>query len=581
MKADLLIKNADIYNVFINKWIEADLYILNGKILYIDKTKNIKINSEKILDVENKYIIPSFIDTHMHIESSLCTPQVFSNEAIKHGITTVVAEPHEIANVFGKVGITEMIKQSKNQLVDIFYGLPSSVPSTSYNLESNGGEINKKEIEELLKENESVICLGEVMQYQDFINNFSDYAINNYKNKTLELIKAVKEYNPLLSIEGHCPSVIDLDLASILYFGVNSDHCLQAPKSMLNRFEQGMYVQLQDKSITKENIKVLLNSKYRGLYGFVTDDCPPNIFVEKGHLDYIFRKAVSLGLPFEDAIIASSYSPSKRMCFRDRGAIAPGYIADFLIIDELNENFKILNVFKNGKNIKKEDIEKKKIIQKDKNFPQYFYNSIKISPSFNIDIALNPIVKNKTKVIAKVMRKNSLSTYTELSKKQFKIKDDKLIWEHNNCNLVLSINRYNKNNYGYGFMDGTSIKNGALCSSHAHDSHNLLLLGDNKKDMKIAYERILKIQGGIVLVVNNKIINEIQLPVGGVICEIEMEKLSAMIIEIQNNLSKNGVTHPNPLMSLLTISLPVSPEIKLSDKGLIDVKEQKIVNLFE
>lgn len=580
MEIDLLIKNANIYNVFIKKWIHSDLCVLKNKILFIGDSTKYNLTAKTKIDINNQYIIPSFIDIHMHIESSLCTPKVFAAEAIKHGITTVVAEPHEVANVFGKEGISQMIEQSENPFVDIYYGLPSSVPSTSYDLENNGQEITKKEIEDLINEHDKVICLGEVMQYRSLINNFEDFAVLNKKNKTVELISTVKKCNHLFAIEGHCPSVTDLDLASVLYFGVNSDHCLQSPKSMKDRFKQGMFVQLQEKSITKENMNVLKNGNYRELYSLVTDDCPPNIFVEKGHLDYVFRKAVSLGLAFEDAVIASSYSPAKRMGFRDRGAIAPGYIADFLVIDKLDESFKINKIFKNGKEVIFTSQVDSYLENAKRKFPSHFYNSINIHKDFSIKKALTVEVKNKNKIEALVMRKNSISTYTDFTKKSFNIVNNELDWQNKNLNLVLSINRYNKNTYGTGFMDGTAIKHGALCSSHAHDSHNILLLGDNKTDMEIAFNKIVELQGGIVFVSNGKIINEIALPVAGVISETNMKDLSKMIISIQNNLFDYGVKHPNPLMSLLTISLPVSPKIKISDKGLIDVENQKIINLF-
>ena len=580
MEIDLIIKNAKIYNVFIKKWIHSDLCILKNKILFIGDSTKYNLTAKTNLDLKNKYIIPSFIDIHMHIESSLCTPKVFATEAIKHGLTTVVAEPHEVANVFGKEGISKMIEQSKNPFVDIFYGLPSSVPSTSYKLENNGAEITEKEIEELIKEHKEVICLGEVMQYRSLINNFEDFALSHKKNKTVELISTVKESNHLFAIEGHCPSVTDLDLASVLYFGVNSDHCLQSPKSMKDRFKQGMFVQLQEKSITKENMDVLKDGNYRELYSLVTDDCPPNIFVEKGHLDYVFRKAVSFGLSFEDAIIATSYSPAKRMGFRDRGALAPGYIADFLVIDKLDESFEINKVFKNGKEVIFTPLVDSYLENAKRKFPPYFYESIHINKDFDIKKALTVESKNKDEIKALVMRKNSKSTYTEFIKKTFKIINNELDWQNQDINLVLSINRYNKNTYGTGFMDGTAIKNGALCSSHAHDSHNLLLLGDNKTDMEIAFNKIVEIQGGIVFVSKGQIINEIPLPVAGVISETNMKDLSNMIISIQNNLYDYGVKHPNPLMTLLTISLPVSPKIKISDKGLIDVENQKIINLF-
>lgn len=577
MKIDLILKNANIYNVFLNKWEHSDLWILKKKILYIGDSSKYDVSANHIIDVENKYIIPSFIDIHMHIESSLCTPKVFAQEVIKHGITTVVAEPHEMANVFGKKGISKMIEQSKNPYIDIFYGLPSSVPSTSYDLENNGGEITSKEIDELMNEYNEIICLGEVMQYRTFINEFENIAINNKKNKTIELIDKVKEKNQLFAIEGHCPSVKDLELASLLYFGVNSDHCLHIPSTMIDRFKQGMFVQIQDKSITKENIDVLIDGKYRGLYSFVTDDCPPNIIIEQGHLENIIRKAIELGLPFEEAITAGSYSPAKRMGFRDRGAIAPGYIADFLIIDKPTKDFNIEKVFKNGNNLILDNIN---INSTTKNFPNEFYNSINVNKKFNIQKALTINVENNKSYKVKVMRKNSKSTYTDLIEKNFNAINNELDWEYKDTNLVLSINRYNQNSFGCGFMDGTSIKNGAFCTSHAHDSHNILLLGDNKKDMETAYKRLLEIQGGLILISDGKIINEIPLSVAGIISEINMKDLSNMIIKLQNNLVKYGVNHANPLMSLTTLSLPVSPSVKISDKGLIDVKSQKIINLY-
>jgi len=580
MKVDTIIKNANIFNVFTKKWIFTDLSILNGKILYIGDTQKEKISANEIINIDGRYIIPSFIDIHMHIESSFCTPQVFANEAIKHGITTVVAEPHEIANVFAREGISQMIEKSRNLLVDIFFGLPSSVPSTSKDLEGNGGEITKEDIAYLIKKYDEIICLGEVMHYRTFINDFENLAKNKSKDKIIELINTVKKENKLFAIEGHCPSVIDFDLASILYFGVDSDHCLQTPKTMINRFEQGMFVQLQDKSITKENINLLNKENYEGLYSFVTDDCPPDIFVEKGHLDYIFRKAISLGLSFEKAIIASSYSPAKRMNFRDRGALAPGYIADFLIIDKLDESFKLDYIFKSGLNINKQYLEQNKNNNKNL-FPKAFYKSINVHKDFDITKALKITANYKKNVTVKIMRKNNLSTYTELEYKEISVKNNVLVWENLDLNLVLSINRYGINRFATGFMDGSAIKNGAFCSTHAHDSHNILLLGDNKKDMILAYNRILEIQGGMIFVSNGIIVEEIPLPVAGVICETEMDILSKKISNIQIKLRKSGVNHVNPLMSLLTLSLPVSPSIKISDKGLIDVSTQKIVSLFE
>ena len=247
MEVQLIIKNLNIYNSYFKKFIQSDVIINDGKFLHIGKNYEDKLTSKNIIDGNNKYIIPGLIDIHMHIESSMTIPSEFSKAVIKHGVTTVVADPHEIANVFGIDGINEFIK-SKEKL-DIFYGIPSSVPSTSSYLETTGGEITVDEVRELLSY-ENILCLGEVMNFKDLIED-ENSEINN-------IIKVSK--GKKIPLEGHCPKIEGVDLSFYIYRGVDGDHTQQSVASLEEKISNGMFIEIQHKSMTAENIKFLVEN---------------------------------------------------------------------------------------------------------------------------------------------------------------------------------------------------------------------------------------------------------------------------------------------------------------------------------
>ncbi|MCK5672116.1 MAG: adenine deaminase, partial [Spirochaetales bacterium] len=582
MLVDTLFLNAQIYNVFLKQWNINDVAVLKGKILYVGKSADVDITASTTIDCKNKPLIPGLIDIHLHIESSLCTPSVFANAVLPHGVTTVVAEPHEIANVFGLSGIEEMIRVSEGSVIDIFYGVPSSVPSTNKKLETSGGTIDLKELEELVKKYPEIICLGEVMNYSSLIGDFSKIVTEEKDCKTLKLINYMKKQAPLAAIEGHCPSVRDLELAKLLYLGIDSDHCLQDIEGMRQRFANGMFVELQDKSITPEIVNYLQSYDVEGLFCFVTDDVPPDIMEEKGHLDYIVRKALKNGLSLEKAIIATSLAPAKRMGFRDRGIIAPGKIADFILLEDVSNEFKIQSVYKGGVlfNLKKVD----KTIHK---FDPGFLDSLNLSLSSISDemyiLKVNPGSEGKTTVKCRIMRKNSKNTYTESVFRSLPVSKGVINWSNPelDVNLAIVIDRYSGEAHtAQGLIDGVRLHNGAFCTSHAHDHHNILLVGDNIKDMKEALSWVINNKGGMCAISSTKILASVPLPVGGILSEAPMEKLSKDVSSLQQALKKLGIDHVNPIMSMCTLTLPVSPELKITDRGLIDVKASKVVSLF-
>lgn len=582
MLVDTLFTNAKIYNVFLKQWNITNVAVLKGKILYTGDTGKVNISAKIIIDCMNKPLIPGLIDIHLHIESSLCTPDTFAAAVLPHGVTTVVSEPHEIANVFGLSGIEEMIRVSDGAAIDIFYGVPSSVPSTNKKLETSGGEIDLKELEELVKKYPEIICLGEVMNYSSLISNFSQIVTNGKDCKTLKLIDYMKRNAPLAAIEGHCPSVRNLDLAKLLYLGIDSDHCLQDIEGMHQRFANGMFVEIQEKSVTSEIINYLQSNEVEGLYSFVTDDVPPDILQDKGHLDYVIRKSMQHGLSLEKAIIATSLSPAKRMGFHDRGVIAPGKTADLILLEDTSSDFKILSVYKHGVLFSTDTINKTA-----PGFAPQFLDSFNLPAAPLSDtmyiLKADPRSTDRNTVKCRIMRKNSKNTYTESVVRSLPVSKGAVNWfsPDSDVNLAIVIDRYS--GYAYsaqGLIDGVRLHSGAFCTSHAHDHHNILLVGDNKRDMKNALSWVIENKGGMCTVSNGEILASIVLPVGGILSEAPMNELSKDVQSLQKALRKLGIDHVNPIMSMCTLTLPVSPELKITDKGLVDVGKSKIVSLF-
>lgn len=571
MKIDTLFKNAKIYNVYTEKWQEnIDVAVLDGRILFTGNSGLYDFQADELVQCEGKPLIPGLIDIHLHIESTLCTPITFGTSVLKRGVTTIVSEPHEIANVFGAAGIREMIRVSEGAPIDIFFGVPSSVPSTSSDLETTGGTIGPEDAIELMKKHSQMICLGEIMNYTSLVSMKGGRANN--------MIDAVRDHFPLAAIEGHCPSVKNLDLARLMYSGVDSDHCLQDPEGMMQRFENGMFVELQEKSITAENIAVLKSFHSQGLYSFVTDDVPPDIMEKNGHLDFVARKALKAGLPLEDIIVATSYAPACRMGMRDRGVIAPGKLADLLLLKDDTGDFIIERIFRKGGEITGacENSEQ------GSEFAEEFKKSLKLKESDVRDAMFRIQTKNHTGSVQLLsMKKNNSNTYTSESSFELHITEGYADWENTEGNLVIVVDRYSgKAGYGRGFLEGCYFHNGAMATSHAHDHHNLLCSGDNTMDMEIAMKWVIRHQGGMCVVSEGRIMASIELPVGGILSEEPMAVLAEKLQNIAESMRNLGFEHRNPLMSFCTLTLPVSPSLKITDKGLIRTADGKIMDLI-
>ena len=554
---DLIIKNSNVYNTFLQKFEIKDIAILDGKFYYISNNIT-KLKSKNVIDYKNKYIIPGFIDIHMHIESSMTVPSEFSKMVLPCGVTTVVADPHEIANVLGINGINYFL--SSETTLDIFYGIPSSVPSTNNNLETTGGAILEKDVIELLK-NPKVICLGEVMNFKDLIS----------KDETLikNIIKICKENKPYLAIEGHCPKITGLDLAKFIYAGVDADHTQQTPESIYEKITNGMFLEIQSKSINKETIKTLIENNFYEYFAFVTDDVMAD-HLKEGHLNKVVKKAVDLGMPINKAIYCATYTPARRMNLFDRGSVAVGKIADFIVLDNL-ENLSIKEVYKNGNLYNGENIKKE-------NFPSYVYNTVKCKKAILEDFEIT--TKKTGYVACNVIQINKEGNFTKKIVKNLPIKNGKILWEESGLSLLILYERYNKNgNKAYALVDGAINKKGAIATTWAHDHHNLMVMGTDKNDMLIAQHKIVDMQGGYVVCKNQKVLAKAVLNVGGIVNDGDINQLASDIKNVRKAMNDLGYEHINEIMSFSTLSLPVSPEIKITDFGMIDTKTQQFINI--
>lgn len=569
MKVDLLVKNVKVFNSYLKKFKDGNVAILNNKFLYIDNNKNIEFEASSTIDGKNQYMIPGFIDIHMHIESSMMTPAPFCHHLSKNGVTTIVAEPHEIANVFGKKGIEAMIAAENSINTSIFYGIPSSVPSTSPDLETTGAILDFEEMKNLTS-NPKVICIGEIMNYRKVIvDNSLDIC---------KFIEYVKKNKPQYAIEGHCPKLLDLDLAKFLYLGINGDHTEHTFEEFVQRFENGMFMELQAKSISSELINYIKENNLYEHFAFVTDDTMPDTFLHKGHLNVVIKKAIQAGINVENAIYCATFTPARRMNLHDRGVIAPGKKADFLLIDNL-KNLHITQTFIDGKEVYNINSEAK-YIPTDYKFPEEFYQSVRVE-KINEDIFQIPVNNKENEVNCRIIKVIDGSTRTTEIIEKLNVKNGYLDWENSPYMLIAVFERHGKNgNIGFGLVTGDCIKNGAIATTYAHDHHNLMVIGKNIKDMTKTINRIIELQGGICCVENEEILAEVPLPVAGILSEKTVQELGKEVEILREKMSQLGYKHYNPIMSLCTLSLPVSPALKITDKGLIDVNQGKIVNLI-
>lgn len=558
---DLVIKNITVIDVFQNSTFVSDVAIHGKYIVGLGKYSGLNE-----IDGTGKYICPGLIDGHAHIESSLLTPREYYKTALLHGITSIIVDPHEIANVLGVEGINLMINLSKNIPLDFYFMLPSCVPATPF--ENSGAILNSSDLKPLYN-NEKVLGLAEIMDIQSVINCESD-MIN----------KLYDAYKNNVIIDGHGAG-FDIDkLNTYATSYIKTDHECHTYDELIERVRRGMYVHIREGTVAK-NLKELIkgvsihNSRKLCL---CTDDKHIDDLLKQGSIDNSIRLCIKNGLNPEISIQMATLNPAECYGLKTKGAIAPGYIADFLILDSLHD-FKISSVYKNGilvvKNnslINKTDDSFEINVKTTINIPnltkKHFNISLQNKSVINvIEIIPNSLKTNHIKIDVSTL--SNQSEFTPCTEKDLlKIG---VIERHNNTK-----------NIGLGVVKGLKLNSGAIATTIAHDSHNLIVCGTNDDDMILACNKIKEIGGGIVIVNEGNLISHLKLEIGGLITNRSTEEvindLSKLHLEIKKLCPSINF---NPFLTLSFLSLPVIPEIKITDKGVFDVNNFKFINVAE
>ena len=573
-QVSMLVKNAQVFNSYLKTFIPADVWVKGDRFYYIDRKHDLPVEADRVIDAEGKFMLPGFVDVHMHIESSMMTPGPFGQALAGYGVTTIVSEPHEMANVKGVAGILEMISAGEESPIDIYFGIPSSVPSTNAGLETTGDVIDFPAMKHLLEEKD-VVCVGEVMNYRQIIKE-NDLEISKF-------LDYLRQENPQYVIEGHCPALVDLDLAKFLYLGINGDHTEHNLEEFRQRAENGMFLEIQDKMLRPEILQYVQDNNLYEYCSFVTDDTMADVLYYKGQLNYVVQRAMEMGFPVEQAIYCASYTGARRMHLFDRGAIAPGQLADFMLVDSPRVLQPEL-VVKRGREIFRKGDQAKE----EKNlFPRDFYHTVQVAePSLEqFAMPVSRFLPEGTpipqQVTVRAIDVQNDSTKTKEAHVTMNVVDGLIDWKSSGCKLALVFERHGKNgNVGCGFVTGAFLQEGTVATTFFHDHHNLLVAGDSEEDMLLAVRRIRELQGGFLTVQHGRILEELPLPVCGILNDGSLEFVGSRLSAIRESLYRLGYDHYNPIMSIGTLGLPVSPALKLTDMGLIDVHQSAVVPLI-
>jgi adenine deaminase len=548
--AEIVFKNAKIINVFTHSIEQADIAIEDGVILgvgtYSGKTE---------IDATDKFVAPGFIDGHIHIESSMLAPAEFSKLVIPFGTTRVIADPHEIANVCGVKGLGFMHRSSKSSPLKVHIMIPSCVPATPF--EHTGASIDVEDIYNLHKR-EGILGLGEVMDYPGVIHG---------EETILDKIETMSDF----IIDGHAPRVTGKELNSYLIHHIKTDHECSTVAEMHEKLSRGMYIHLRQGSATR-NVRDLVKgittyNSHRLM--FCTDDKHPEDIMNEGHINYNINIAIEEGIDPITAIEMATINTATCYGLKNVGAIAPGYEADLVVFDKLEEIHPTM-VFISGQLVSKENIP---MFEVQKYINTNVLNTVKFNKN-DIDLSL-PLKSNTVKVIGFI--KNNVTTKKLIRK--ISIKDG--VYVNNKKDNILKMAVIERHHYtgnvGVGLIEGYGLSNGAIAMTISHDSHNIVVVGDNDKDMMLAIEQLRVVQGGITLVKDGVVLETLPLEIAGLMTSKPVEFIIDKLKKMKEFAWEMGVDRDidDPFLSLAFMSLPVIPDMKLTDTGYFDVIEFK------
>lgn len=558
-KADLVIKNANVVNVLSEEIYKGDIAIVDGIIAGIGEN----YSGKKEIDVNGAYVSPSFIDGHVHLESAMMLPKEFASVVLPAGTTTVIIDPHEISNVLGLHGISFMHEAVKNLPMDVFTMLPSCVPATPF--ETSGFDLNSYDLS-LLIDKPWVLGLAEMMNFPGVLN------LDNNVMAKLELAKSKEK-----RIDGHAPYLSGKDLCAYVASGVKSDHECTTPEEAIERIRLGMYVMIREGTAAKDLdalLPVLKNCNTRKCI-FVTDDRHPSDLKE--HINGMVRRAVEAGVDPIKAIQVASLNTAEYFGLQNLGAIAPGYKADLLVLPDL-KSFKPDIVMKNGNVIAHNGKLAIEIPQGEALAVRNSVNVRWITPE-DFKISVN---EPDGKIGVKALEVIPHQLITKSVETEALVEDGNAISNIENDTLKICVIERHRatGNIGKGFVKGFNLKCGAIASTVAHDSHNMIVIGTNDADMYTAAVALIKCKGGKVVVKDGEIISELALPIAGLMSDREFDYVVDKCEELNQAAHSIGCELNDPFMTMGFLSLPVIPELKITDKGVFDTNKFDFIDVI-
>ncbi len=546
-KADLVLKNAKYLNVFSNEFLCGDIAVANGLIAGVGK-----YDGKTEIDVSGKLVLPGFIDAHIHLESSMVTPAEFAKAVVAHGTTTVITDPHEITNVMGIDGVEYMIQASQNLPIDVHFMMPSCVPATE--IDESGAELDCKDID-LYLDNKKVLGLAEMMNYVG--------VINGDKNVLSKIVTSQAHHK---KIDGHAPELSGNDLNAYIAAGVYSDHECSTFENALEKLRKGQFIMIRE-GTAAHNLKALmplLTQQYYSRCMFATDDKHPSDLLYGGHIDYIVKQALKNGADPIVVLKTATHHAARYFLLNNKGAIASGYLADIVVVDNL-EDFNVETVLKCGKlvfdgevkNFSAPTVDEKLA---EKCFDTFHLNSVTPS-SFKVDGKLGLIG-----LVGGELLTRNLGTA------------DKIDVENDILKIACIERHKGTNHIGVGYVKGYSLKSGAVATSVAHDSHNIITVGCNDDDIAVAVNAIKDSKGGIAVVENGKIKALLELPIAGLMSDEPLTTVNEKLENAKSSAYELGADKSiDPFMTLSFLSLPVIPSLRITTKGVFDAENWKML----
>lgn len=559
-----LLKNGTVINVFTGETEKSNVLIENDKIIGVGDYSD--ADADCVEDISGKYVCPGFIDGHIHIESSMLLPAEFARVAAVHGTTAVVADPHEIANVCGSEGIQFMLDASENLPLTVYVMVPSCVPATRF--DESGACLEAEDIEPFYA-HPRVLGLAEMMDY---------FSVIHQDESVMKKIAGARKHG--LTINGHAPLLSGRDLDKYIAAGIRDDHECSSAQEAIERIKKGQRVMIRQGTAARnlEGLLPLFEEPFAHRCLLVTDDKHPADLIAHGHIDSIIKSAAEHGKSAITGIRMATIWAAENFGLKEVGAVAPGYQADILVLDDL-DSVSVKDVYCKGKKVVSDgegiSFENPTV---DKEMKEHICHSFHLDPLSEKDFHIEQTGTAKSRVIGLI--KNQLLTEEKIEEIDF-AKNNGIDIDRDILKLAVVERHSATGHIGLGFIQGIGLQKGAIAASVSHDSHNLIVIGTNEKDMAFAANRIRELGGGMIVVNEEAVIAQMPLPYAGLMTDVSAQEAAEQNEAVRSSVYCLGVPEDiEPFMTMAFVSLSVIPHIKMTTKGLIDVDRQELVPLI-